>query len=649
MESSASRNEYFAALPTKEIAGELYNLKNKYYEHLEKIGHFTLLKAAHQTYYKASFIGGRLRRTGENMEYVEMSVNHYRNLLQHVLSMVTSQRPAFEPKASNTDYKSMAQTQLAAGLLEYYMRTKKMERYIKIATEQSLNYGEGWVYCGWNPTLGEQYGVTDNGAPIYEGDIEFQNFTPLYVIRDVTQDGGRRNWIMLRKFTNKFDLAAKYPELRERIIGVNPETYQDLRFSFREFKETRKFDIPVYTFFHKKTDALPNGRIVEYVDSDIILTDGPLPYREVPVYAIFPGEKEGSVFGYTNAWDLMPMQQAMDKLHSTVVTNQATFGVQNVMAPKGNDLNVTQLTGGLNYIEYDAKSGPPSALQLTSTPVEIFNYIQMLESNMETIIGVNSVARGNPEQSLKSGSALALVQSMAIQFSQSLQQSYALLLEDLGTGVINLLRDYATVPRIALIAGKSNRSQMKQFKGDDLEYIQRVVVDMGNPLTRTTGGRVEIATQLIQGGFIKNAEQYLQVLTTGRLEPMYEAEVKLLDLIRSENERLQDGIPCPVLRTDTHEMHKQEHLTLLDSPEAREDANLVKAALDHITQHENFIAQAKQAADAQQQQAQANMLNQQEQAKAQGQIAKQLNATNPTVQRAQAVKQPNLPKPATVK
>ena len=53
---------------------------------------------------------------------------------------------------------------------------------------------------------------------------------------------------------------------------------------------------------------------------------------------------------------------------------------------------------------------------------------------METLSGVNSVARGNPEASLQSGTALAMVQSQALQFMSGLQQSYIQLIEDVGTG-----------------------------------------------------------------------------------------------------------------------------------------------------------------------------------------------------------------------
>ena len=76
----------------------------------------------------------------------------------------------------------------------------------------------------------------------------------------------------------------------------------------------------------------------------------------------------------------------------------------------------------------------------------------MLIQSMETISGISSVTRGNPEASLKSGTALALIQSMSLQFISGLQQNYVKLIEDVGTNLINILKDYAKTPKTIAIS-----------------------------------------------------------------------------------------------------------------------------------------------------------------------------------------------------
>jgi hypothetical protein len=250
-----------------------------------------------------------------------------------------------------------------------------------------------------------------------------------------------------------------------------------------------------------------------------------------------------------------------------------------------------QISDGLNFIQGNPGFQPPKALNLTSTPAEIFNFLKMLESSMETISGVNSVARGNPEAQLTSGNALALIQSQALQFISGLQQSYIQLIEDVGTNVVELLKTFAKTPRVAAIAGKSNVTYMKEFTSDDLSSITRVIVDAGNALAQTTAGRVEMASQMMQMSIITTPEQYISVINTGKLETMTEGQNKELLLVRAERERLVDGTtPVVAVLTDSHSLHIREHKAVLADPDLRMDAQLVQRTLAHIQEHIDILS-----------------------------------------------------------
>ena len=173
-------------------------------------------------------------------------------------------------------------------------------------------------------------------------------------------------------------------------------------------------------------------------------------------------------------------------MYSAVLTNQSAFAVQSVAIPRGADISVDQISEGMSVIEYNEQAGKPEPLQLTGSSPETFRFIEMLERASETISGVNSVARGNPDKNLQSGNALALVQSMSLQFMSGLSQSYVKMIEDVGTGLINMLKDFAAAPRVAMIVGKSNRSYMKEFKGEDLNNVNRVIAVSYTHLTLPT-------------------------------------------------------------------------------------------------------------------------------------------------------------------
>lgn len=650
MKNKSVFKPYWATLPASEIADEILDRVEKYYKYISLSGRLDLYRRSWAYYYRPRLTGASLQSGGDQGELTTLSINHFRNLLSHLETMTVQQRAAFEPRATNSDVKSQSQVILATGLLDYYMREKKMERYIVQAVKDGLIYCESFVRAEWDPTSGEEYGMTATGSPQYNGDMKYSNYTPLNCIRDFTKTAsGKDIYYILRDFENKYDLAVKYPHLEEDILNDTADMIELARTTTVNYLALEDSDnIPVYTLIHQPTPSLPSGRYTQVLDNGTVLLDGPLPYKKPHVYRLAPDEETGTIFGYSVAMDLLPMQEGLDVLYSTAMTNQATFGVQNVLSPKGSDLSVSQMAGGLNLMEYDPKIGKPEAMNLTQTPPEIFNFMGQIERLMETISGVNSVARGNPEASLKSGAALALVQSMAIQFSQNLQRGYAQLVEDLGTGTIEILKDFASVPRVAAIAGKSNRPMMKQFTGEDLSAISRVMVDMGNPLTRTTAGKTNLAETMLNNNLIDNPDQYIQVVTTGRLEPVIEGKQSQLLLIKGENEKLSEGQKVRALITDNHQKHILEHTTVLSNPEIRNDPNnpIVIETLMHIQEHMEMMNDPNvQRLSAILHQENIPAMVPPPMGPMDGGTAEMLNAAPPVVQQAQQVNMPNQPNP----
>jgi hypothetical protein len=638
---------YWASVPAKEIADNILEKVDDYYEYLSVSGRLDLWRRSWQYYYRPRVDGGILGHGGQQGELTLLSANHYRNLLSHLETMTTQQRANFEPRATNSDQESQSQVILAASLLDYYMREKKLERNFKQSVKDALMWAEGFLRVEWDATGGEVYGKTETGAAIYQGDLKYSNYTPFNVIRDFTlQVNSKSDWKILRDFKNKYDLAAKFPDLAEDILSDCGDALSLLRtttLNYQDFEDSN--NIAVYTLLHPKTPAMPQGRYTEVLDNGTVLMDGPLPYEETHVYRIAPDEESGTIFGYTVAFDLLPLQETLDILYSTVISNQSTFGTQNILLPKGHDLSTSQLAGGLNVLECDYSVGKPEALNLTSTPPEIFNFITQIEHQMELISGVNNVARGNVERDM-SGAALALVQSMAIQFNNSLQQSYAQIVEDGGTGSIKVLQVYASVPRVAEIVGKSNRPYLKKFKGSDLSLISRVTVDMGNPMMNTIAGKTNLADNYMKYEMIDNPDQYVQVITTGRLEPVVEGKQANLLLIKGENELLAEGKPQRALITDYHAKHILEHTIILANPEIRQspDDPIVQMALDHIQEHIAF-------AQSPGYQMMAAMLGHEllvapampQMPPQDGGTGSMLNNTNPAVQAASEVPMPNMP------
>lgn len=611
---------YFAADEAEKTVSYLNNKSTEWFNSITYNNYMDRIKRSFDAYHGNYFEEAHtISFGGEQGELVNLAINHYRNIADHMLNMVTSTRPAFQCRAVNSDRRSQIQASLGNGILDYYMRERRLERYLKRATQYAIVLSAGYIKMEWDSTKGEIYDyiepdenniasfdedenpLDENGRilkpiPVYQGDVSFKVLSPFDVLFDSTKENYEDNeWILSRSFVNRFSLAAKYPELREEILRVETKDKKQGRIlSTTPYDETE--DIAVYEFYHKKTEAVPEGRYVLYVSDEAILEDTILPYKDIPIYRISATDILGTGFGYTSMFDLLGIQDAINTLYSTAFTNQSTFGVQNIVSPIGSNVKMNQISSGMTHIEYNPivgapNGGAPQPLNLTNTPAEIFNFMQMLEKAMETISGINSVVRGNADQAsnLRSGNALALVQSQALQFISGLQQSYIQMVEDVGTGLINLLKTFAAAPRVASIAGINNSLKIKEFSAKDLSDLNRVVVDVGNALTSTSAGRLEIANNLLQQGLIVSAEKYISVLTTGNLDVLIENEMNENLLIKDENERLINGEDLVAIAIDRHDLHIREHRAVLASQELRRDQELVARTLAHIQEHIDLL------------------------------------------------------------
>lgn len=603
-----TKNLYFATKPSREKADIILKKAGNWYDTMRSNGYLDKLRATWAAYHGAQYgsfgDSHQIQFSGEQGELTNIAVNHMRNIAEHMINMITAVRPAMECRSVNTDYKSLIQAKLGNSLLDYYMREKRLEKYLETAVVYAIVLGSGYIKLSWNSAVGELYDLEDEIQPegsdplasplldvdrieIREGDLEFSNLSPFDVYFDGSREDDDHDWVVCRSWKNRFDLIAKYPEYKEEILKLLGKDEYDT-FSWNSSMRDESSLVAVYEFYHRKSEACPEGNYCEFLSENAVLSDGPLPYRNIPIYKVVPATILGTPYGYSPLFDLLPIQDAMNMLYSTILSNQNALGLQNILSPRGADIEFNELGSGLNIIEYNSGFDTPKALQLLNTPQEIFAYLDRLQADMETISGINSVTRGNPEASLRSGNALALVQSMAIQFISRLQRSYVAMIEDVGTGVINIVKDFATTPRIKTLVGKDNRSYVKEFSGEDLSGIQRVIVDVANPLAKTTAGKMEIAQNLLQMGAIKNAQDFMSVMNTGTLELFTDDEQRQLLLARAENEYLAEGKSVEALFTDDHANHIKEHATVLADPELRRDPLLVKTVQDHIQQHINL-------------------------------------------------------------
>ena len=593
-------DEYYWRKPTLECVQSLVRKVSEYYEYCNATGKMALWRMVFEQYNRGYITLGSVSRGGVEGELLNLPINEFRNIIDHVIGLTTQDKLAFEPQPVNNDYSTAAQVTLAKGILNDYVNNRGMSQTCDAGAQNGYLFGEGTTVKLFNENLGDIKFVDTTEQKIYrKGDIQFLDVNPTNLIRDIhIQQFKDNQWFIVRLFVNKYDLAAQYPEKAKDICEKSIATdWDNTRITATRGEKSDL--IPLFMAFHKQTSSLPFGRQIFYLDSDTWLEDQHLEYREFPVYTNMPAPVESINFGYTTAFDLLPLQQILDIIDSGCATNLTNFLVSNILVPEGCNLGVADLIGSMNLLKYQASAGKPEALNLVEFPPEAQAFRSLIVQRMETLAGVNAQLRGMTDENITSGSQSALQDARAIRFNSRFAKAWAQYCADLATGVLHDLQDHPEDQRTGLVAGKGNKAYLKEFYGSDVNMIDRVTMNLGSAYANTEAGKIEIAKDLLNGPNGIDNRQYLEVIETGSLDAITSGPHDEMMEIHSENERLSDGEPVKAIITDDHPLHISEHRRVVSSPDMRtsndpEAVKIITNTLTHIAEHEHLMQQCIQ-------------------------------------------------------
>lgn len=543
-----------------------------------------------------------LQLAGEQGELVKVFVPQARSINRQVITIVTKQRTAFDIIAESTDATTTADTRVARGLVDQLIRDQGLDVCCDRVAEHATLLGAGYWKVAWNPMKGRMVGAASdtegpNKIPTfqYEGDIEISTPSQLDVIFDFTKEDWReQQWVLVRTIRNRYDLIAELPNLEQELLNISPawKTMGSQIDTMAGLTPDQNANIEVWEFYHKDSPALPGGRMFFFAGdggSKCVIHDGPNEYGELPVEQFKAENLFKTGFGYPIFSNLVPLQELLDHSVSVQATNQAAFGVHNILIPDGNDMDIGDVVGGVRLATYKPLAGvqgggKPEVMQLLQTPPEVMQFGELMKAHMQDVSSINGTLRGTPPPGATAGVAYATLSANAIEFLMGFSKNFYLALENTLMRAIRTYAIFATEPRIVSLVGDTKQAIAKTFVGKDLDSVRRITIRTANPATLTTGMRMEMAKDMIALG-VTDPKVYFQVATTGQIENLYEEELNLSQLIRQENENIKAGKPVVVMPDDDHAEHFKHHLPTTYHVEDRLNAPWMQAMVEHMEEH----------------------------------------------------------------
>lgn len=616
---------YWASEPEpRKLAQHVTDKFTRYLQLLDRIGLIERYRGAVLRYFGNDPHGKgtstRLIAGGAQGELVLAIANHFRSLIRTTKTLATSTRPAFDAMAEDDSADSAAACDLAERVWEHEL-DHGLEAHLEDAVERMIVAAEGGVLATWDPMGGEiaqsggpmldpmgqpmmgEDGMPLEQPPIYEGEIVLETVGPWDVARDLAAPRRRSKqmpWVIVRRKFHRWDMLARYPEeqAQHAIRSAARCIVPSFEVVWRDIVQEGESDyIDVLELYHERTPALPEGRYARVI-GDVQLESGPLPYRRLPLVIKSPARFMGLEAGYTDVWDLMGLCEALDAVITNLITASDNLGDAQCAIPQGADVDPRGDLQGRKAFTWNWEVGMPPPNQWWMKPPDVsdgaIKVAEVLQEQLQVISNINGVVRGDPEASLKSGAALALVQAVAVQNSTPLQGAAAELRRDVANLVLEIYQDFADTPRLIEVVGDEEIGTVDTFTKEKLSKFRRVRAELGNPLMRTIAGKIQLADTLVDPSKFPatpddpaiTREQYVGVIETGRLKPITRSMRSERLAIRYECEALARGEPVQVLVTDRDDLHIREHKAVADGRQRMQMSPQAIMQLDaHIAEH----------------------------------------------------------------
>jgi hypothetical protein len=534
---------------------------------------------------------------GVQGELLRMYTPDMRVAIRQLVAIVTKLRLAFSCTGMVGGSEVIEEIKLGNALTDQIVQLERLDLKGPRSLEGSIVTGKWFLKTIWSTERGLPTGYKDeNGRPITTGGVEVMPVSVFDSFYDVEYENyDQRLWHMVRVTRSRWDLIAEHPDLRDYILAL-PATCERTNYNF--FLGNRKFNydsVDVWEFYHRPSPALPDGRILIFSDSKTIYYDDKNKYGCIPIEEMSPENILATGMAYPKMTDLMATQEMLDNTISAVASNSSAFAVQNVLIPRGANINSDEING-MRFVSYTPQNvpggGKPEPLNLSATAPETFKFIELLSGKIRDLSMVAGSLVGNPPAGITSGTALATLAASSIDVLQPFNLAYYYCMEKTMGHAINAFQRFADLDQVVQVQGKNNQMMPKQFNKSSIKNLSGVKIANTNPLMTLISGRIEIAEKLM--GMPRELwADYCAILEGQPLQNITRGETTKKDLIEIENESMNNGIAVPVLATDDHAKHIQCHVAEISEVSVRMGGKNLQVFLDHIMEH---YTQSKQVA-----------------------------------------------------
>lgn len=510
-------------------------------------------------------IQNTLRSVPRDPSRTRVTVNRIWPTSRHLIAKLLSRPMQFEvPPEESDDATVRGAKKSEAVLMSLYKDHNWEQAREEIAWNTWLG-GTGIMAIDWDPEAGPTIGHTEFGRPFGKGEIVETALTVLEVAWEPgTKDAETGLWWCRVQALPPLEVQARY-----NLPKLPPADVTAARgFLGRALVPDDRISTPasltmVITYYERPHNKRPNGAVCTVVGSQIV--DGPhewpFPFKDRLNMVVFRETKvSGRATGDTVVSAAIPVQTAMNAAWSNLVEHLKLAGNARLMIPDASVDAIDELSDLPGEIVlYNSAGGAPEWLQPATLPAWVIEQPQMLGAQLDDILGLHDVSRGEAPTNIESGIGLSvLVEQDSTPLGQ-LTRELAHGFERFATMALEIYADKVKTTRKAKIMKPGSLPEVVAWTGKDLmgQVCAYIPIDAVMPRSRTA--MMAFAREMWNNKVIQDPKMFARIADLPDQQSFIDALDRDSAKAQRENEQMAAGAVQIPAEFDNHKTHIHDH------------------------------------------------------------------------------------------
>jgi hypothetical protein len=520
-------------------------------------------------YYKGLYWTQGKNRNDDDMDSQQikpkLKVNFIFEMVESRISQVTENKIAIAMIPQNGEEQADKNNAKACKLLtdswsEQYdmdLIQEEAER-IKAITGTVFQYGEwdkdkGPMHPLLEQTGGEfpiigAVGNKKHKGPVRIGDAQLKNYQPDRILLELDKEEfSECDEFTKIDYIHKAKLKAMYPDSKIDWENCANDEWRYDENTMEVYKSPNV--LRVYTYVHKKTQELPEGCMIVFVDDGILEKKGnPLKSGDLPLTVDYDIKIKGEVYGRSFISNIEQMQNLYNNIRSGIGRDIAVGSMPKWAVPKGS-VKISALNNEFTIMEYSGAKAPEI---IHNPPIsdKLLGMEDKLEKQIAQHSSVFDISRGQVPTGVTANSALRFLDEQEDRRVAPLKKrrrsrilnAYRLLIQLMAIGY------QAEDGRMARVLGQRNQYLIKSIKNADFSKIYDVRLQSSSSLPDTKTGKISTIVDInmsTQTDPVFGKEQIIQMLDLGNDEAFISQATVAVDAAGEILEKIFNGEEVP--------------------------------------------------------------------------------------------------------